>query len=434
MDSSADVILSFEKKVSDAIRRYDMLNNGDCVIAAVSGGADSMAMLTVFNTLSRITPFNLKVAHVNHGIRGPEADHDEDFVRAYCENLGIPFIVAHYNVPEIALKTGESIEECGRRLRYAFFSETDPKAKIATAHNLNDCEETFLLNLARGSSLHGLTGIPPVRGNIIRPIIECTRTEIESYLSAKNVSYVTDSTNLSDEYSRNRIRHNVIPVLKSLNPDFDSAFLNCTRSIRSDDSELERQARAVLETARTSNGFTADKILSLPEAIRNRALISIFKHYGCREPENRHISIFYETGSVNLPGNITIGIYRGQIIKQSDSVLSGTVTLEKASPEELHGLTVRELSQRGYADKSVMDSVVIRRRMPGDRFLPAGSSFSRSLKNMFSENNVPACRRSNALIIEKDGRILFAEGIGTSAYALPNKNTIETVRIIPDAD
>ncbi len=434
MDNASGVIRAFEQKVSETIRRYAMLNCGDRVIAAVSGGADSMAMLTVFNTLSRITPFNLTVAHVNHGIRGREADRDEEFVRSFCEKLDIAFVAAHYNVPETAAETGESVEECGRRLRYAFFRETDPEAKIATAHNLNDCEETFLLNLARGSSLHGLTGIPPVRGNIIRPIIECTRTEIEAYLSAKNVSYVTDSTNLSDDYSRNRIRHCVVPVLKSLNPDFDSAFLNCTRSLKSDDSELDRQARAELETARTANGFDSDHILSLPEAIRNRALIAIFRYFGCSEPEYRHIGIFIETGSVNLPGNITIRIYRGQIIKRSEPLYNPEFTLVPASEEDIHGLTVRELSQRGYADKSVLDSATIRKRMPGDRFRPAGGSFSRSLKNMFSENSVPACRRDNALIIEKDGKILFAEGIGTSAYALPNEKTKETVRIITNAD
>ncbi len=434
MDNPSGLITAFEQKVSDTVRKYHMIDPGDRIIAAVSGGADSMALLTAFNTLSRITPFNFTVAHVNHGIREAEADRDEAFVREVCSGLGIPFSVAHLNVPETASQTGEGVEECGRRLRYSFFRETDPEAKIATAHNLNDCEETFLFNLARGASLRGLTGIPPVRDNIIRPLIECSRKEIEEYLTAKNVEHVTDSTNFSDDYSRNRIRHIIIPVLKELNPEFDAAFLNCTNTLKADDSELDRLAGAVVAEARRGDGFIADVVLSQQEAVRNRSVINIFKLFGCSEPEYRHVRLFTETGSVNLPGDITVTVYKGLIRNISGFTESKKLELIPVLSEQTAGLTPKELSQGAYADMALVRDAAVRKRRPGDRFLPPGSNCSRSLKNMFSDNNVPANKREKALILEKNSVILYVEGIGTSAYAIPNNNTIETVRLIPNAD
>lgn len=429
-----DLSAPFVRKVSDTIESYGMIAPGDRVITAVSGGADSMALLCVFNTISRIKNFNFTVAHVNHGIRGDEADRDENFVRDFCEKRAIPFVCAHFDVPAIANASGESTEMCGRRLRYSFFEQIDPDAKIATAHNLNDCEETFFLNLARGATLKGLTGIPPVRGKVIRPLIECSRSQIEAYLNNVGVTFVTDSTNLSDDYSRNKVRHSVIPVLKSLNPDFDDTFRNCVRSLKSENSYLDLLTDEALSEAKDGDRFICDKIFTLPEALRNRALIKVFEFYGCRAPEAKHIGILCENGSVNLPGDITVFSAYGYLQKRSELTSPAGTEFLPVELAEIAGFSLRELSNLGYADADALKGSFVRTRCDGDRFLPAGGQHSRSLKSMFAANKVPPEQRANAVIIEKDGNILYVQGIGTSAFAVPGKNTKEAVRIITNAD
>lgn len=210
--------------VEKFIREYDMLRQSDCVVAGVSGGADSVCMLLILSELSETMGFAVKAVHLNHMIRGAEADRDEEFVRSLCERKGIPLECFRRDIPAIAKEEGLSSEEAGRRIRYQLFEETADAAKdeyervrIAVAHNRDDLAETVLFNMARGSSLKGLTGIRPVRDNIIRPILFAGRAEIEEYLEEQKEDFCIDSTNLGDDYSRNKIRHVIIPALKELN-------------------------------------------------------------------------------------------------------------------------------------------------------------------------------------------------------------------------
>ena len=164
-----------KNKLLLTVKQYHMPIQGRRVVVGFSGGSDSAALLSILRELSGELGIELTAAHVNHGIRGAEAERDEAFVRTFCAERNIPLRVARYDVPEICKTTGESVEECGRRLRYEFFASVDPGALIATAHNLDDCAETFFLNLARGTGLRGLCGIPPVRDNIVRPLIDCSK-------------------------------------------------------------------------------------------------------------------------------------------------------------------------------------------------------------------------------------------------------------------
>ncbi|MCD7828786.1 MAG: tRNA lysidine(34) synthetase TilS, partial [Clostridiales bacterium] len=297
-------------KIHSVIDKYNMVSSGDTVILGVSGGADSMCMLSFFNEYSRKKGFNIICAHVNHGIRGSEADYDEEFVGSYCSKHGIKFTAAHYDVPKIAAASKESQELCGRRLRYEFFNSIAPNAKIATAHNLNDCMETFLLNLARGTGLKGLCGIPKVQGNIIRPLIECTREEIEAYNAEHGVPFVTDSTNLCDDYTRNKIRHNVIPVLNEINPSFSSVFLSCISSLADTEDYIESVVSLSFSNAKSERGFSAAYINALPKAVRDRVILEIARFYGAGETEYKHVAIisdFLEKGgALTLPGGVTV--------------------------------------------------------------------------------------------------------------------------------
>ena len=189
----------------ETIQRHHLLAPGAAVIAAVSGGADSMALLFLLEEIREEFSLKLSAAHIHHGLRGAEADRDEALVRDTCKRLQIPLSTLHADVALEAERTGEGIEECGRRVRYAYLESLDEHALIATAHTLDDQLETFLMHFARGAGLHGLCGIPAKRGRIIRPLIDCTREEIEAYCAQRQIPYVIDSTNLSHDYVRNRV-------------------------------------------------------------------------------------------------------------------------------------------------------------------------------------------------------------------------------------
>ena len=216
------------------VEKYKMLEIGDKVIVALSGGADSVALLNALNLIKEKYSLTVFAAHINHGLRGAEADRDENFCKILCKSYNIQLFVKKSDVKALAKQQKISEELCGRNVRYDFFEELAKKfnAKIATAHTASDNAETLIYNITRGSGINGAGGIAPVRDNIIRPLIEVTRSQIEEYCKTHGLSYVTDSTNLTDDYTRNRLRHLVITELKNINPQFELAALHFSQSAR----------------------------------------------------------------------------------------------------------------------------------------------------------------------------------------------------------
>ena len=219
------------KKVLDYIQQHGLIAKGDHVVAGVSGGADSVCLLFLLEEISKVLDFTISVVHVNHHLRGDEADRDEAFTRKLCERMQVSVEVFHYDIRQIADEGKMSIEEAGRKARYEAFNKHCEKVnillnnvnadeiKIALAHHQNDVAETFLYHLARGTDLAGLSAIRPARGRYIRPLLCMNRQEIEHYLNARNIEYVTDSTNEEDVYTRNKIRHHVTEYLENeINP------------------------------------------------------------------------------------------------------------------------------------------------------------------------------------------------------------------------
>ena len=199
------------KKVLAAIEDYGMLGKGSTVTVALSGGADSVALLYCLLELKEQFSLNIRAAHLNHNLRGDESLRDANFVADLCKKLNVDLSLKSADVSSVAKETGESIELAARRVRYDFLNEVSGGI-IATAHTASDSFETMLFNLSRGTAIKGLSGIPPKRDNLIRPLIYCTRADVEEYCKQNNISFVTDSSNLSDDYTRNKIRHNVVPV------------------------------------------------------------------------------------------------------------------------------------------------------------------------------------------------------------------------------
>lgn len=207
-------------KVKAYIKKYNLIDAGVHIVIGVSGGADSICLLYVLKELSKEYGCILEAVHVNHMIRGKEADADERYVGKCCEELGIPLQIYSKDIIGMAKEAGITVEEAGRLYRYSVFKEVAGEdGLIAIAHHRNDLVETMLFNMARGSNLRGISGIEPKRDNIIRPLLGVSREEIEEYLSIRGIDYCIDRTNSCVDYSRNRIRHNIVPELEKLNEE-----------------------------------------------------------------------------------------------------------------------------------------------------------------------------------------------------------------------
>lgn len=221
----------------------------------------------------------VRACHINHQLRGEESLRDECYCVEICQKLGVPIEVRRVDAKEYAQKLGKSVEEGARILRYQIFEEMGCD-KIATAHSLSDCIETAIFNFARGTGITGLASIPPVRGKIIRPLIECSRAEIEEFLSERGVDWVTDSTNLTDDYTRNRIRHNIVPQLRQINPSLEKTMSGTLDNLREDAAFIKGMADELFESAYSGGGLDCAAIAAAHSALSGRAVMRLLKEAG----------------------------------------------------------------------------------------------------------------------------------------------------------
>ena len=266
-----------------------MLDGEKCVCVALSGGADSVSLLTALCSVKSAVGADVFACHLNHGLRGEDSDSDEKFCRELCTKLEVPLYSNKINVSDLVQKH-ESVEEAARKARYEFFEEALEHfgaRVLATAHNANDNAETVLLNLTRGTGLKGLCGIPPVRKfgkngeyRVIRPLIYCERGDIEAHLRSIGQDFVIDKTNLSEDYTRNRIRRRILPELAEINPSIVGAIGRMTRNLRSDSAFLEEMARKALDEASEGSGWNALSLSRLPEPIKARCVRKILVQGG----------------------------------------------------------------------------------------------------------------------------------------------------------
>lgn len=436
------------------IDRRRLLQPGDRVIVALSGGADSVALLHLLISLKEEYNLTISAAHLNHGIRGAEADRDEDFVIRLCRDWGVHLHRDRVDVPAAAAESGESIELCGRRLRYEFLEELchDLDAKLATAHHSGDNTETVLWNLTRGSGLSGLCGIPAERGCIIRPLLGCSRAQIESYCAAHGLEYVTDSTNLSDAYTRNRLRHQVVPVLRELNPQLDESILRLNETAREADGYLNNISVEELNKARMGYGYSCEKLLRLPPIVLKYALKNL--------PELRHapvdfchIALIIEAmqtgGAVELGGHCTVSCAQGILrvireLPEADddpeneavfitpfadyarehgvllTVRDGALTLSDEArgrlgkkAEKIHNLFLKDAVPCGI----ITSDTVMRARLPGDTFTDSRRGVTKTLKKLMNELKIPREKRNSLRVVAEGSVVLWLEGVGTSAHA-----------------
>ena len=286
--------------------QYQMLPQGSTVLCAVSGGKDSMALLSVLQTLAPERNLMIHAAHFNHQLRGEESQRDENFVSKWCADHNIPLTIGSGDVAQAAQEQGKGIEETARAMRYGFLTETAQEVgaeKIATAHNADDNAETVLLHLVRGSGLDGLTGIPPVRGILIRPLLGVPRIDIEVYLAQENIPHVEDSSNQDTKFARNRIRQAILPVMKDLNPAFVSTLSANLVHLR-EDRELLAFFRSLGRLRKIHPELRRGDICFLEAGDKHLAYERQWKTRKCRIYVNRSGDDWTVT-----PGKLCMGMY-----------------------------------------------------------------------------------------------------------------------------
>lgn len=418
---------SFLSKVEETIAHYNMLNKGDTVVAALSGGADSVSLLNALNSIKEKYSLTVKAAHLNHNLRGAEALRDENFCREICDKTGVELFVKSVDINEIARRDKIGTELAGRNERYKFFSELSEKygAKIATAHNADDNVETVVFNLIRGAGLNGMSGIKPVRDNIIRPLIGIERAEIERFIEENSLSYVTDSTNLTDDYTRNKIRHLIVPVMKEINPVVAGNITEETELFRDINSFLELKADDIINNSRNENGYRVGVIKNAPRALRFSVIYKLLKQNGVL-PEKKHVSLIesvLDSGAVDLNGNVRAVCKQGTLrfVKTDKKYFNSEIELKLPMEFSVNdkNYSVKEIKSDSDCIKlSVLDKKpVFRTRRAGDKFTLPKRGVTKSLKKLFNELKIPEEKRNSILVLASGSSVLWIEGIGVSENA-----------------
>lgn len=446
-----------EQKALCALRQYSLFSQGDRIAVGVSGGADSVALLRFLAALRPQFGWDLVVCHIHHGLRGAEADRDECFVRALAEQLGLPCAVSRIDAAALALRDHISVEEAGRTARYAFFAQTAGEGgRIATAHTLDDSIETVLMNLVRGTGLRGLCGIPRIRGNIVRPLLDCTRAEVEDYLGALGQPYCTDSTNLTDDYTRNRIRHDILPHLCALNPNFPGAMARMLPRLAAQQALTDcLAAQSAQQLHAACGGLSRQGLSALPEPVCDRLLLRLLEQN--RLPVSaaaveRMTETLRTGGKLDLAARSWFFVAQGDLAAVIYAPPGGippvpvplpqeeTPVILPFSPQKSLKLTLCNKIVANTSEKfniSLLKYAIdcdkikrysfMRTRRPGDTFIIGKKQLS--LGEAWAAAGIPALLRPALMVLADEQGVLWAEGIGSSSRAAVTENTKQYVII-----
>ena len=415
-----------------------LLPRGSRVLCAVSGGADSMCLLHLLWSNREALGLKVCAAHYEHGLREKESARDAAFAERWCAERDIPFRCGHGDVLSRAKASGRGVEETAREMRYAFLEETADALccdRIATAHNADDNAETLLLHLCRGAGAAGLSGIPMQRGRIVRPLLGCTRAEIEEYLEENRVPHVEDSSNLSDDYARNLLRHRVMPVLRELNPRLAPAMARTAELLRQDEQCLDALAGDFLAKNYDGESLPAEALAALDPAIAARVLRRL-----CGPVEKRQIDAALalcrgtERASLDLPGL--------RLVREQGRLFFGApeqpepIAERRLIPGET--LLIPEAGLRVKAEFTVYSGeindlfktcclkcanirgeLLCTGRRPGDRLRIAGRGCTKSLKALFTEAGMTSRKRERTLVIRDGEGVLLARGLALAERSVP---------------
>ena len=395
-------------KMLAAIRRYEMVRPGDRVICAVSGGADSMALLWGMWLLKEKLDITVEAAHFNHNLRAEESDRDAQFAQKFCDFHDIRLHLGSGTV----VSGAKGLEAAARDARYAFLRSLS--GTIATAHTSDDNAETVLMHLIRGTGLRGLGGITPCSDGLIRPLLDVTRTQVEAFLNENYIRHIEDSSNATDAYLRNRLRHHVMPLLRAENPSITTGLSAAAQRIRQDAALLDALASGLDPTDVTV-------LRAAPGPLRRRALEGLLRKNGFPEPSAEHIAQAEQVVFSHKPSSrVTLGgvtlrrnydrlcVDRGQIILPIRALPREGIT-----PLPEIGLAVRTSCVSEPGDQTVCPrgEMVVRCRAEGDLLTTKGGT--KSLKKRFIDRKIPQWERLAVPVIADREGVLAVMGFGT---------------------
>lgn len=445
-----------EEKVFAFMEEWHMIEPGDRVVAGISGGADSVCLLFLLLEYQKRVPFSLAVCHVNHGIR-QEAARDEEYVRILCERYGLPFFPYRRDVLEIAGKERLSIEEAGRKVRYEAFREslTHWKGeKIAVAHHLQDSVETLLFNLFRGTGIWGLTGIKPVREEIIRPLLAAEREEIEDYLNGKEISWCIDHTNEEDTYTRNRIRRRLLPYVEENLVQGASRHMGATalEMLKLTEYIEDKRQQAVEQCCLAEEdqvSIRLEEFKKLHSFMQSQVLLwAVEKAAKSRKDVGRvHVEELFKLTEkegykrINLPGGfegskeygiLRLKKHKEEALRLSEQKLSvpGTYLLEDGRILELSLIKkekvgrIEENQYTKYLDyDKIYNCLILRSRRQGDYLTIDREGKRKSLKKYMIQEKIAAPLRNRIPVIAEGSHILWVIGYRISADYKINEQT-----------
>lgn len=409
---------------------------GKRVLCAVSGGADSVYLLHNCAEAMRKNGLIVCAAHFNHCLRGAESDRDERFVQELCAQWDVPCVVGRGDVGGYARQHRLGTEEAARKLRYDFLENTAERLGmdvIATAHNADDNAETLLLALARGTGLRGLGGIPPVRGRIVRPMLGVSRAQVEEYLAGHGLPHVEDSTNASLDYTRNKLRALVMPVLKEINPGFVRAAGRTSELLRADEEFLDGMAQIFLDKY-PDGRVDAGELSGLAWSVASR----VVRRMAPRALEAAHVGAVLDIaaagkGEADVPGarfraeGGALYVVRGGAACLPVRALN--IPGETAIPEA--GLVLRaeyagsgreihtSLNTFYFQCENICGTMYCAARRDGDRLRPAGRGCTKKVKDLFAERGIPASQRALVPVLRDESGLLAVVGFGQDERTIP---------------
>ena len=442
--------MNIEERVFSYIEKYNMIEAGSQVIVGISGGGDSVCLLFLLSKYQKRRPFHLLGIHVNHGIRGQEALRDQEYAKKLCERLGVPFTVYTYSVPAIAQQEKRSLEEAGRMVRRRAFEEKaaslGKKAVIALAHHENDNAETVLHNLIRGTKAAGMGGIRPIQEigegvAYIRPLLKVTREEIETYLRQQKIPWMIDSTNQELEYTRNRIRHRIIPEMEKINPKAVSHIAQAADTFQAIEEYLTGQADMLYReyVEQRENGYWIRKELFLEKELMQSYVIRMVLERAADKKQDLtafHVESILSLGkgrtgaSVSLPGGVLASqVYGDLYVRLPDSGEAPLKELElEIFPWENQQILEKTYTKWFDYDK-IKSSLEIRHRKPGDFLTITDTGGRKKIKDYFIDCKIPREEREKLTLLAEGSHILWVVGYRISQYYKVTSQTKTVLKV-----
>jgi len=452
-------------RVKRTIDRYHLLNQGDRLVVGVSAGVDSMVLLHLLNACRQTFNLSLIVTYVNHGIRPKEPEKEADFVQKECERLHLPFECGTFNAKEFQRLGKFSLQEAARRLRFHFFEQILQKydaQKIALGHQADDQVETVLLRLMRGAGLQGLKGILPIReGKVIRPLLEVWRHEIEAFATKNNIPYLIDSSNLKEDYLRNRLRLSLIPLLeKEYQPNLKKILLRTSAILREENDYLEKEAEKIYQNMVEGKGdalmFQYPVYRSLHPAIQWRVIRKMLRRIYGEEKEDLEVSQMFKKLKQPSPSfllELPFGVcfekrYDRVLLRKGKGETVPPFEIELISPgrtyieeigkevviEEIEKedkfLSFNESSHASFLDyQKLQFPLKIRNFRPGDRFQPLGVKGTQKLKEFFIDHKVPRFERPKVPVLISGEMIAWIIGYRIDERVKVNEKTERILKV-----